>query len=152
VDLPSLSEELSRPDRTVAAVVLTHAPTNGGIVNDAVAVGELIASLPNPPLYLLDACQTVGQVPLDVQELRCDVLAGTSRKWLRGPRGVGFMYVSPTAHEKGLLPPAAPDLAGATWQPGLESYELTAEGARQYEYVRERCEAKRAVRSEASAV
>ncbi|GMI07923.1 hypothetical protein TrRE_jg7949, partial [Triparma retinervis] len=107
-----LSSELSKPGRRVAAVVLTHAPTNGGLINNAEGIGEMIKKLKDPPLFLLDACQTVGQVELDVVKLKVDLMAGTSRKWLRGPRGVGFLYVNPTAN---LLEPSHLDLRGATW-------------------------------------
>ena len=84
LDLDALRDTIVYGPHEVAAVVLTHAPTNGGIVNDAVAVGKMLQGLPSNvtrPLYLLDACQSVGQVQVDVQEIGCDIAAGTSRKW-----------------------------------------------------------------------
>jgi cysteine desulfurase / selenocysteine lyase len=83
VDMERLAFELSKPGRKVAAVVLTHAPTNGGLINNAEGIGKMIKGLEEPPLFLLDACQTVGQVELDVKKLKVDLMAGTSRKWLR---------------------------------------------------------------------
>lgn len=73
-------------------VLMSWVPTNSGLVQDAHAVGK-ICSKTNVP-YLLDACQAVGQLPVDVTELNCDFLAVTARKFLRGPRGLGFLYVS----------------------------------------------------------
>lgn len=133
VDMIRLEEELSKPMRRVAAVVLTHAPTNGGLINNAKGIGEMLSRLPEPPLFLLDACQTVGQVELDVKDLKVDLMAGTSRKWLRGPRGVGFLYVNPSA---ALLEPSHLDLRGATWivdESSRWTYEVD-KSAKRYEF------------------
>jgi selenocysteine lyase/cysteine desulfurase len=77
-------------DRTTL-ITLNHMPTNGGLVNPAAAVGA-VATRHSVP-YLLDACQTAGQMPIDVDVIGCDFLTATSRKFLRGPRGLGFAYV-----------------------------------------------------------
>lgn len=88
IDLDALEDAID--DRT-SLITINHMPTNGGVVNPAAAVGEIAREAGIP--YLLDACQTVGQMPVDVEAIGCDFLTSTSRKFLRGPRGMGFAYV-----------------------------------------------------------
>ena len=78
--------------------------------------------------YLVDACQAVGQMPVDAPALRCDYLAGTARKFLRGPRGIGFLYVSDQALEAGAHPLLV-DMHGATWT-DPDRFELTPDARR----------------------
>ena len=78
-------------DERTTLITINHMPTNGGLVNPAGAVGAVAAR--NGVPYLLDACQTVGQMPIDVDAIGCDFLTTTSRKFLRGPRGLGCAYV-----------------------------------------------------------
>lgn len=93
-------------------VSVTHVPTSSGLVQPVEAIGALCASL--EVLYLVDACQSVGQMPLDVDRIQCDFLSATGRKFLRGPRGTGFLYVSDGVLSRG-LEPLFPDLHGAVW-------------------------------------
>lgn len=95
-------------DRT-RLLAITHIPTGGGLVNPA----EEIARIDRPEYcyYLLDGCQSAGQIPVDVQALNCDFYSATGRKWLRGPRGTGFLYASRKAWSK--MTPAVLDLHSA---------------------------------------
>jgi selenocysteine lyase/cysteine desulfurase len=77
----------------VSFVQLTHIGTHRGVINPVEEAGALIRSTGNA-IYSLDACQSMGQIPIDVREIRCDVMTATGRKYLRAPRGTGFAYVS----------------------------------------------------------
>ncbi len=124
IDVAAL-ESIIRP--TTRAIAITHAPSQGGLVNPAEAVGEVARR--HGLLYLLDACQSAGQIELDVGRIGCHVLSGTGRKFLRGPRGTGFLYIARDCHER--IQPAFVDMRAATWQ-APDRYEL-APGARRYE-------------------
>ena len=114
----------------VKLISITHVPTSGGLVNDAAAVGVLAEKHRVP--FLLDACQSVGQMPTDVRELKCDFLVGTGRKYLRGPRGIGFLYARNAFLEgKKRCEPVMLDLPGARWD-AADSYAPAA-GARRFE-------------------
>lgn len=108
IDLDQLDVELAKG---AAMMAMTHIPTSGGLVNPAEAVGDLCER--HGVFFVLDACQSAGQVPLDVAALKCDVLSGTGRKYLRGPRGTGFLYAGERALE--ILDPPFIDLHSADW-------------------------------------
>ncbi|MDX1555590.1 MAG: aminotransferase class V-fold PLP-dependent enzyme [Xanthomonadales bacterium] len=93
-------------------VALTHIPTNSGLVQPVEVIGR--ACRERDLLYLVDACQSVGQRIVDVEHIGCDFLSATSRKFLRGPRGAGFLFVSDRALDTG-LEPLFPDMRGARW-------------------------------------
>ncbi len=112
--------------RRPALVALTWVPTNSGLVQPVEAVGDICRSADVP--YLIDACQAVGQIPIVVDRLHCDYLAGASRKFLRGPRGIGFLYVSDRALAAGAHPLLV-DMHGATWT-DPDDFELTPDARR----------------------
>jgi len=114
-------------DERVGLIAISWIPTNGGLVNPAEDVGK-VAKKYNIP-YLLDACQAAGQMQIDVNKIQCDFLSATGRKFLRGPRGTGFLYIN----EKwlGTIEPVMIDHFGAPWVE-KNVYELR-EDARRFE-------------------
>ncbi len=123
VSLAALQGRLQRPG--VALVSLPMIASNGGAVQPVQAIGALCRAA--GVLFLLDACQAAGQVPLDVKAMGCHLLTGTSRKYLRGPRGVGFLYIEPTLCQR--LEPPFLDLHAASLV-GADRFEIRADARR----------------------
>ncbi len=110
IDIAHFQELITQ--KTPKLVAITHVPTNSGLIQNVEAIGEICYQ--KAILYLVDACQSVGQLVVDVQKIKCDFLSATGRKFLRGPRGTGFLYVSDRALAKGLSPLFI-DGGGAVW-------------------------------------
>jgi selenocysteine lyase/cysteine desulfurase len=116
LSLPGLADLLDDGRAPVGLVAVTHVPTNGGLVNPVAGVGALCREAGVP--FLLDACQSVGQMPVDVDATGCDLLAATGRKFLRAPRGTGFLYARRSLLDRldrDGAEPAFLDLLGADW-------------------------------------
>ncbi|MEM6632618.1 MAG: aminotransferase class V-fold PLP-dependent enzyme [Bacteroidota bacterium] len=124
VDVPAMVELMNIYSPKLVAV--THIPTNSGLVQPITEIGQHCKS--RDILFLVDACQSVGQMPLDVNAIACDFLTASFRKFLRGPRGLGFLYVSDKALEKN-LEPLFIDLRGSYWK-DAEVYEAKPDAKR----------------------
>ncbi|MDM7486882.1 aminotransferase class V-fold PLP-dependent enzyme [Rhodococcus sp. CSLK01-03] len=122
IDVDALTRTL---DERVKLVSVVHAPTNGGLVNPVREVADAAHEV--GALVLLDACQSVGQLPVTVPEFDVDALSATGRKWLRGPRGTGFLYVRPRLVTE--LEPAVLDLHSAQWT-APDEYRLAGDATR----------------------
>jgi selenocysteine lyase/cysteine desulfurase len=123
VDLAAFDAELDRGG--IGLVAVTHVATSNGAITPVVEIGKRCRSA--GVRYLVDACQSVGHLKVDVDEIGCDLLAATGRKFLRGPRGTGFLYARSSVVEE-LTPPFV-DLRAAEWT-GPFSYQFHADARR----------------------
>ena len=109
-------------------VCIAHVPTNSGLIQDVIHLGKLCET--HKAIYIIDACQSIGQLPLDVEKYKCDFLCASTRKFLRGPRGAGLLYVSDKILEAGMEPMFL-DGQGALWT-GPDTYK-TVDDAKRFE-------------------
>lgn len=124
VDVQHMQELIDR--HTPRLVAVTHVPTSSGLIQPVAEIGALCRA--RGVLYLIDACQSAGQLHLDVQRLGCDFLSATFRKFLRGPRGAGFLFVSERALDA-RLEPLFLDLHSAHWT-DFDDYEALPDARR----------------------
>jgi selenocysteine lyase/cysteine desulfurase len=124
IDLADLEQKIRT--HSPRLVSISHIPTSSGLVQPITAIGKIIRKYDT--LYLLDACQSFGQMDVDVLETRADFVSGTFRKFLRGPRGAGLLYVSDKALASG-LEPLFLDIRGATWT-AKDTYESRPDARR----------------------
>lgn len=124
LDTAALTELIDERTRLIG---VSHVPTSGGLVNPVAEIGRIARSA--DVLFLVDATQSVGQFPVDVQAIDCDLLTGTGRKFLRGPRGTGFLWVRATALKR--LDPYVAEIRSATWD-GQRGFTWVP-GARRFE-------------------
>lgn len=124
IDVNALEGMINGHTRLISMV---HMPTNSGLISPVAAVGKVARK--HDILYMIDACQSAGQIPLDVERLGCDILSATGRKYLRGPRGTGFLYVSHRVMEQ--LIPVNIDLHSAEWT-AVNEYSIRKD-ARKFE-------------------
>ena len=126
VDVEAAAELIRRHRPRLVSV--TQVPTNSGLVQDVAAIGAVCQA--EGVLYLVDACQSVGQMPVDVGAIGCDFLSASARKFLRGPRGAGFLYVSNRVLDGG-FEPLFLDMRGAEWT--AENSYVPAADAKRFE-------------------
>jgi selenocysteine lyase/cysteine desulfurase len=133
--LVSMEELRARLDERVKLIAMPHVPTHDGLVYPVAQIGKVARRNGIP--FLVDACQSVGQIPIDVKEIGCDMLVGSGRKYLRGPRGTGFLFVRRELAEQ--LTPAMVGLDGVEW--AAEGYRF-APGARRFDTWEANCAAR----------
>ena len=106
IDLDMLDDVLGRVPNPV--VCTAHIPTSSGLVEPAAAIGRLADA--HGARFILYVRSSVGHLPVDVDDIGCDALVTTGRKFLRAPRGTAFLYVRRRLLES--LEPSSPDDEG----------------------------------------
>lgn len=128
VDCTSIEENIKKHHPKIVAV--THVPTNSGLIQPVEEIGALCKN--HDVLFLVDACQSAGQLELDVEKIHCDFLSATMRKFVRGPRGTGFLYVSNKILDR-QYEPLLIDMRGADWVEENEYRQMP--DAKRFEYI-----------------
>lgn len=108
IDLEHMASLIDARTRLIS---ISHMPSSSGEINQVTDVGRLAKEA--GVLYQLDACQSAGHVHVNVEEIGCDIMTGTSRKFLRGPRGIGFLYVNEKA--RSMMEPVVLTNQSAEW-------------------------------------
>jgi cysteine desulfurase / selenocysteine lyase len=124
-DLIKTIDDLNRDGKKIKLLSLTHIPSQGGLINPAEEVGKIVNE--KGIFYLLDATQSIGQISVNVKEIGCDALCATGRKYLRGPRGTGFLYLNRKRFQE--VSPLFIELKNAIWK-SLDSYEIVGDAKR----------------------
>lgn len=118
-DLIQTIHRLKKEDRKIKLLSLTHVPSQGGLINPAEKVGKIARE--NGIFYLLDATQSIGHISINIKKIGCDALCATGRKYLRAPRGTGFLYLNSKRLKE--VEPLVLDFQSAIWT-GLNSFEI----------------------------
>jgi len=95
-----LNDLVSKIDCRTKVVSVCHLPSNNGNQNPIKKIGKLVKAQNQKAIYLIDACQSIGHLDINVKSIKCDVLVGSGRKYLRGPRGTGFIFIKKKIKER----------------------------------------------------
>lgn len=95
-----LKDLLKKINKNTKIISLCHIASQCGDKIEAAKIFNFVRNLNPDIICVLDACQSIGQIKVDVKEINCDVLVGSGRKYLRGPRGTGFIYINEKIREK----------------------------------------------------